>query len=189
MGLAAVEDRGRSVASPNGEVIFRLLERDPTGLRYQISLDNVVIEPSRLGIAIDGLDLDEGASRKSRTIRDQRAIPCLGVHSTATNRCRGAKFFLLHPDTRTSFVLDVRAFDDGVAFRHIVPGKGIERPMRPRSSRSQGEHSLDHSLGGHYEGVHENKPIESIEAGDWIAPPLTFKLPHAPAMPRSQKSI
>ena len=35
-----------------------------------------------------------------------------------------------------------------------------------------------HGLGGHYEGVHTEQLIEDLEAGEWIAPPLTFKLPH-----------
>ena len=70
-------------------------------------------------------------------------FPCLGVHSTATNHCRGAKFFLLHADTQTSFVFEVRAFDDGVAFRHMVPGTGLRTPdARDGIRNSQGECGL-----------------------------------------------
>lgn len=35
-----------------------------------------------------------------------------------------------------------------------------------------------HDLGGHYEGVHVKKEISEIAAGQWLAPPVTFKLPN-----------
>ena len=126
----SVEDPDRSVASPNGKIVFRLLDRDPDCLRYQISFGNEpVIESSRIGIVIDGVNLDQGARvEKIEQYEINEQYPCLGVHSTATNHCRGAKFYLLHPDTHTRFVLEVRAFDDGVAFRHIVPGTGLRTP-------------------------------------------------------------
>ena len=55
----------RSVASPNGKIVFRLLDRDPNCLRYQVSFDNEpVIESSRLGITIDGVNLDQGPESK-----------------------------------------------------------------------------------------------------------------------------
>ena len=177
----SVEDSGRPVASPNSKIVFRLLDRDPNCLRYQISLDNEpVIESSRLGITIDGVNLDQGARvEKVEEYEINEQFPCLGVHSTATNHCRGAKFFLLHPDTHTSLVLDVRAFDDGVAFRHILPGTGLRTPdAATEFTIPKGSVVWHHNLRGHYEGVHENTPIESIDAGTWIAPPMTFKLPH-----------
>ncbi|HUC41984.1 MAG TPA: glycoside hydrolase family 97 catalytic domain-containing protein, partial [Gemmatimonadales bacterium] len=34
-----------------------------------------------------------------------------------------------------------------------------------------------HDLNGHYEGTHTRKDIAEVQAGEWAAPPLTFKLP------------
>src|SRR2546430_11560474 len=36
--------------------------------------------------------------------------------------------------------------------------------------------TLFRSLRGHYEGVHTRKDIAQVQAGEWAAPPLTFKL-------------
>jgi len=36
-----------------------------------------------------------------------------------------------------------------------------------------------HDLGGHYEDVHEKKGVGEVQAEEWAAPPLTFKLPES----------
>ena len=182
MGLAAVADRDdRSVISPNGEVKFQLLEGDATGLQYQVTRgSHVVIEPSRIGIVIDGLDLGDDAKveRVEQFDLDEQ-FETRGVSSTAANRCRGAQFSLVNGKSGTPFTLYVRAFDDGVAFRFLVPGKGTRAPDAGiEFTIPAGSTVWTHGLGGHYEGVHTEQLIEDLEAGDWIAPPLTFKLPH-----------
>jgi alpha-glucosidase len=42
-----------------------------------------------------------------------------------------------------------------------------------------GSTTWTHDLHGHYESMYVKRPIEDVPAGDWAAPPLTYKLPGA----------
>jgi alpha-glucosidase len=181
-GLVAesVANTDQSIVSPNGQIRFQLLDGVADGLRYELTFnDEPVIESSRLGITIDGVDLGHGTrAAKVEECEIDEQYACRGVHSTAVNHCRGAKFHLQHSGTKVNFVLEVRAFDDGVAFRHVVPGTGSRTPDAATAfTIPKGSTVWHHDLRGHYEGVHANEPIESIDTGKWIAPPMTFKLP------------
>ena len=176
-----VEAPNRVVSSPNGENSFHLLDRDAEFLRYKIASGSTdVIESSRIGILLNDVNLGEDAiveSVERYEINEQ--YPSRANHSAAVNHCRGAKFKILSKKSNTHFVLEVRAFDDGVAFRHIVPGAGPRTPDAATDfTIPSGSIVWHHGLRGHYEGVHESEPIESIHSAEWIAPPLTFKLPH-----------
>jgi alpha-glucosidase len=173
------ERSDRVVKSPGGDLAFYLLESDGH-LQYKlVSASETVIEPSIIGIVVDGVDMGQGATvEKVEPYEINERYPCRGVHSVAINRCRGAKFSLLNKSSNARLVLEVRAFDDGVAFRHIVPGAGTRTPDAATEFKiPSGSNVWHHDLRGHYEGVHTNEPIESIGAGKWIAPPMTFRLP------------
>jgi alpha-glucosidase len=75
--------------------------------------------------------------------------------------------------------LELRVFNDGVAFRLIVPaGKGLRVPDEATNYiLPTGSTVWYHGLEGHYEGVHDRKAITDVQAGEWAAPPLTVKLP------------
>ena len=174
------ERSDRVVASPKGDLAFHLLNGAEGSLQYElVSGSATIIEPSRIGIVVDGIDLGQGALVETVETYDiNERYTSRGVHSVAIDRCRGAKFSLLHKPSDTRFVLEVRAFDDGVAFRHIVPGAGARTPDAAIEFKiPSGSNVWHHNLRGHYEGVHDNEPIESIGSGEWIAPPMTYKLP------------
>lgn len=176
----AVGNHDRVVASPNGEISFHLLDSDTAALKYKIVMgSDEVIEPSRVGILLDGVNLGENAVVASVERYDvDEKYPSRVAHSTAVNHCRGAKFKMLNKKANTQYVLDVRAYNDSVAFRHIVSGTGLRTPDAATEFTIPGESVVwHHDLRGHYEGVHANEPIESIDASVWMAPPLTFKLP------------
>jgi alpha-glucosidase len=98
----------------------------------------------------------------------------------AANRCSGAKFWMVCTNTGTRLALEVRAFDNGVAFRHIVPSDGTRIPDAAiEFTIPAGSVVWHHDLRGHYEGVHKRDAIESIPAGQWIAPPVTIQLPES----------
>lgn len=177
----AVEVPDRVVPSPNGEIFFRLLDRDAEFLRYKIvSGSTDVIESSQIGVLLNDANLGKDAiveSVERYEINDQ--YPSRANHSAAVNHCRGAKFKILSKKSNTHFELEVRAFDDGVAFRHVVRGTGLRTPDAATDfTIPSGSIVWHHGLRGHYEGVHVSEPIESIHSAEWIAPPLTFKLPH-----------
>src|SRR2546430_8265242 len=172
------------VASPDGTIEFRLLRGNeaPPRLHFDVPLrSRSVIEASPLSMVVDGVELGQGVAvgKIERYDANQR-YRWRGVHSEAINRFKGARIALRHTGSRTDYVLDVRAFDDGVAFRSIVPGSG---PRVPDEATTfvvpAGSAVWYHDLRGHYEGVHAKKDIAQAQAGEWAAPPLTCKLPDA----------
>jgi len=180
-GSTAPVNDPRSVASPNGKLAFELTRTNPSTLTYRVTLGNhTVIGPSRLGIVVDNIDLGRGVQPgKADSYHIDEAYACRGVHSKAINRCNGAKISLLHKESGTAYTLEVRVFDDGVAFRHIVPGGA--RPRVPDEAISfrvpAGSSVWFHDFEGHYEGIHTRKEISQVQPGEWAAPPLTIKLP------------
>jgi alpha-glucosidase len=105
--------------------------------------------------------------------------PWRGVHLVATNHCNGLKIELLHPITKSSCTLDLRVFNDAASFRFIVPESKNPRVPDEASTFLLPARSTVwyHDLEGHYEGVHTKKDISEIKAAQWLAPPVTFKLP------------
>jgi alpha-glucosidase len=177
--LDKAQDSDDIVASPSGQLEFRLLDRDPALLRYEVVFGgHKVIEESKIGLHLDGANLGENAIVNSvERYEANERYPSRGVHSTALNHFRGTKFRIHNKQSNTDYLLDVRAFDDGVAFRHIVPGEGSRVPdAASEFTIPKGSMIWHHGLRGHYEGVHVSQPIESLAADEWIAPPLTFKL-------------
>jgi alpha-glucosidase len=175
-----VDRSDRVVKSPSGALTFYLLDRDDGHLQYKlVAGTETIIEPSTIGIMVDGVELGEGATiEKVEPYEINERYPSRGVHSVANNRCRGVKFSLRNKSSNENYILEVRAFDDGVAFRQIVPGSGTRTPDAATEFKIPlGSTVWHHDLRGHYEGVHAGEPIESVAAGKWIAPPMTFKLP------------
>jgi alpha-glucosidase len=168
------------VRSPNGSVQVRVL---PEGgrLHFGVTLHGKpVIEASPMQFTVDGVDLTEGAEPgRTETYQVNETYPWRGAHGVATNRCNGARVAVRHAQSGTAYTLEVRAFDDGVAFRYLIAGE--EKPRVPDEGTTfvlpAGSTAWYHDLEGHYEGVHTKKPVEEARAGEWAAPPLTFKLP------------
>src|SRR5215468_2530709 len=117
------------VTSPDGRLRFELLPREQSRLSYRVTFKNRgVIEASSLGNVIDGVDLGQGVEiGKAERYRLDERYAWRGVHSEAVNHCNGAKLSLKHTKSGAGFTLDVRAYNDGVAFRFIVLGDEKQR--------------------------------------------------------------
>ncbi len=171
-----------AVKSPGGKVGFRLLMLDDGRLGYAATLNGkAVIEPSALGIVVDGVNLAAGAAAgKAQHYKTNETYAWLGVHSVAVDRSNGVRVAVKHAKTGTAYTLEARAYDNGIAFRFLVPGApGRSRvPDEATSFRlPAGSTVWYHDFEGHYEAVHVKKAIEDVPAGQWAAPPVTFKLP------------
>ena len=166
--------------SPNGVVTFRLARDANRSLTYSVSLGGAAaIEPSRLGIVVDGKDLGGGVEiGRAETYVVEETYPWYGVHATAVNRCRGSRVALT--SRGTSSTLDIRACDDGAAFRYVVPGEAsaTRTPDEATTFRfPAGSRVWTHDFEGHYEGMHTQRVVADVVAGEWVATPLTVKLP------------
>jgi alpha-glucosidase len=174
---------GVVVLSPNGQVRFELDVLDDQ-LTFSVSRDGrPVIEDSPIRISVDGVELGEGVELgDGEGYEIDEEYPWRGVHSIAKNHCNGEKLRLKHRASGTSFVMDVRVFDDGVGFRHIIPNTGSDpKPRIPDESTTfvlpAKSRVWFHDLEGHYEATYDNRLVEDIDKGQWIAPPMTFQLP------------
>jgi len=169
------------IASPDGKVKF-IIGSNPERLTYWVTLENTtVIEPSPFDVRMDGYNLSCGVTFNNleRYTIDE-TYPWHGVHSTAINRCGGARIALTHDLSMIPYVLEVRVFNDGVAYRHVIAGE--TDAVRVPDEYSQfilpaGSTVWYHDLDGHYEAEYEQQDISEVKAGQWAGPPLTFQLP------------
>ena len=181
LSLPAVADV--TVASPDGKVRFVLSSGAQNHLQYTVTFNSKnIIDPSPLGIVVDGADLAAGAQiGKADTYTVDETYPWYGPHSTAVNKCNGAKVALPYPKTGTAYTLDVRAYNDGIAFRHLVPGQGARTPDEatefrvPAGSVVEAQNYVSGYEGTYPRGPWETPP-ESMMDGEWTLPPLTFRL-------------
>ncbi len=168
------------IASPDGRVQFKLSVTGQGQLQHAVTFrDKPVIEPSAVGITVDGIRIADGV-RIGKIDRYQvnETYPWYGNHSTAIDNCNGAKISLTHEGSRIAYTLEMRAYNDGIAFRHVVPGEGTRVPDEATSFRlPAGSILWEHDLEDHYEAVHSRKSLRAIPPGAWVAPPLTFRLP------------
>jgi len=176
---AADADAGVRISSPDGAVELLLRGNEPQ-LRFDVTFRNrPVIEPSPLSLVIDGVDLAQGATVGTvESYERNERFAWRGVHARAVNRFKGASIALRHTASRTDYTLEVRVFDDGIGFRWIVPEEGSRVPDEATTFVLPAQTTVwYHDLQGHYEGTHVRKQIADVQAGEWAAPPVTFKLP------------
>ena len=178
VGFAA--DR-TEVVSPDGAVHFEVFHRNQDGLSWRVTFrGKSVIETSAMSMLVDKSELDrEVEFGKAESYEINEKYPWRGGHSEAINRCKGARIPFTHKASNTRFTLEVRAFNDGVAFRHVLPSADTSRLPDEATGfvLPAGSTVWYHGLGGHYEAVHERKNVADIAAEEWAAVPVTFKLP------------
>jgi len=172
--------RDVTLFSPNHRIEFHLASTAGR-LMYSVSLrGRPVITDSAIGITIDGADVARGAEvgRPSR-YRVNETFPWYGVHSLDVNHCNGVRIPMYQPASHTAYTLEVRAWGDGIAFRHIVPEAGTHVPGEATAftlpAGSTAWYFDPHE--GQYEGVYTPKKIDGVPAGEWAAPPVTVQLP------------
>lgn len=116
--------RSLTLASP-GEKILGHIE---VGLDNQVFLsvsrgEQTVIERSLLGLTVDGCDLGRNLTMGEPLFDSiNETYPTRGWHTLAHNHCTTCHIPFVHDPTGTAWALELRAFDDGLAYRYIVAG-------------------------------------------------------------------
>jgi alpha-glucosidase len=171
------------VRSPNGQVTFRLLP-NAERLTFMVMLgDTTVIEPSPIVFTLDGYDLSAGVVHTA-TVRDEvhERYPWSGVTSTAISDSHRAALSLTNDLTSIAYTFEIRAFDDGVAYRQIVPGQAGTSRVPDESSTFNlpaGSTVWYAGMEGHYEAPYVRQEVGAVRPGEWAGPPLTVKLPQS----------
>lgn len=169
------------LASPDGKVKIAFFSRD-NRLWFDVMRDGIpVLEPSPLDFSVDGIAYCADVRRTgSRSYEVDETYRTRGPHSQAVNRCNGLVLDLTAGD-KHSFALEARAYNDGVAFRFVVPEDKRRGERVPDEATvfklPAGSHIWYHDMYNHYEGIFERQQIGDVQAGEWAAPPITVELP------------
>lgn len=113
-----------TVASPSGDARITVDVNGSGRLVYKVDYKGkAVVEESELGVTVGGADLGAGVTLGAATTSTvNESYPWRGVKSLAVNHYNGAVIAVTKGSQ--SYSLEARAFDDGVAFRYVVPGTG-----------------------------------------------------------------
>lgn len=163
--LVSITD-GYNVISLDNNITFKLYNKDGN-LYYQVFKADYdtespipIILESKLGVVIDGV-----AYGKRAQITDADAYETnltyshMGNQSTLTDNGVHATFTLNQDDT--DFFIDVRVYNDGVAFRYRFPGEGTRRV-----SEEYTQFALPESVEKVWAGVNNKDYEPVIEAYD-----------------------
>jgi len=169
------------VAGPDGNVKLTVLP-NAERLTFTVTLGSTtVLDTSTIVMNLDGYDLSTGVVFGNvERYEVNETYPWHGAHSKAVNQCNGARISLQNDLSFIDYVLEIRVFNDGAAFRHVIPGdEGVTRVPDEYTTFviPAGSTVWYHDLGGHYEAPYEKNDISEIPPGQWAGPPVTFKLP------------
>jgi alpha-glucosidase len=171
-----------TVASPDGKVQFQLSVAE-NRLQYAVTFNSKpIIAQSPVGIVVDGVNLAEGAQTGAvETYKRDESYPWYGAHSTAVDRCNGAKVAVTHAKSKTAYTFEIRVFNDGVAFRHVVPGEGSRTPDEATVFRVPARSTIvTQAWISGYESLYPwrntTNVVESLQPDEWVLPPMTFRL-------------
>ena len=155
------------VVSPDSNVKF-ILSPNAERLTFTVKMgETTVIENSPIIMKLDWFDLSSGVVfKKLERYKIDESYPWYGAKSTAANKCDGAKIYFENDLSNIDFILEVRAFNDGIAFRQIIPedDSASHEPdeyttfVIPKNSEVWYV-----GLDGHYEGEYKSKNISDIQ--------------------------
>lgn len=176
---ASTKDKSVAISSPNGKIKLTVANLNGN-LTYNVDFNKTpVIESSDLGLVIDGKQIGENASigSVSKYSANER-YSSRGVHSIAVNKYKAAKVAV--NSTGMPFVLDVRVFDDGVAFRYIVKKEDPSVIEKDNTAFviPAGSTIWSQANNTHYEGSYSKKLAEEFNVDELIGPPATIRLPN-----------
>jgi alpha-glucosidase len=169
------------VQSPDGQIRAEVSVNASGRVQYQILRQGqTVIQPSDLGLIMDGADLGSNVSLGEPTGSEKKeTYRWRGSHVTATNFYRGLLIPATHQPSQTAYAIELRAFDMGMGFRYSVPGKGRHVVSGEKTSfvlPPESEIWLQTNT-SNYEGIYEKRRLDQVHAVTNIGPPLTVVLP------------
>jgi alpha-glucosidase len=155
--------------SPSETVRAEILSKGGQ-LVYSVQFnDQTIIDKASIGIVVDEVDYSksqfEPDNVKTETV--DQTYPILGVKSTARNYYNGTTVPLTAKGVNGKWVLEIRAYDDGFAFRYILPGNG----QRTIQNETTSFNFPDSSRIWYFERNNDWK-LKSY-AGEWISAPIS----------------
>ena len=111
------------LASPNGYVQFKLFS-DKGRLSYSLNFQGkTVIETSPLILVVDKVDISyDPKLGKTENYSLNETISLRGSKSQGQNVCNGLRIAYTQKKGSIKYMLEIRAYNNGIAFRFVVPG-------------------------------------------------------------------
>ena len=174
------------VTSPDGklQMILQIADRaDSKGCPvYQVLCgERVVIAPSGLGLELaDGKPLTEGFQQVvvvEHGRNDSTWKPVCGERSVVRDRYNWAVVRLVKPQqSHETLRLEIRAYDEGVAFRYLLPVKQGEDTIQIAAEKTRFRFTADHDAWAVYsaQGNYRQAKISQIRNG--CERPLTVRI-------------
>ena len=168
-----------SVKSPDGHIEVDLSVKGGH-VEWNSLLDGVVVmEKAPLGISSGGQAEKLVHFGTARHYRIDDSYAWYGVHSVAEEHGAGLEIPLLDRDGTVAWILEMRVYDNGIAFRMTLPGTEPRVPQETAAFRLAAASvvwSFDPTY-GHYEGVYQKSEACALPKGHFMAPPVTIELP------------
>lgn len=172
-------NKNNQLHSPNGSITVTVFTSNGR-LMYKVELHNkIVLDSAPLGINIYSQSLGEGVSMGDATISHfESTYRIMGVHDSARNHYTQANIPVVHKQSNITYQLQVSAFNDGIAFRYVVPQKNTATVTGEASSWKipAGSNVWYQENVFYYEGLYYETPVEKLGAKQ-IGPPLTYQTP------------
>lgn len=124
MGVACSSEKSVELQSPDGKLIYRLEVNEEGELLYQLKVDEIqLVDSSKLGLVLKEDSLFTGdvkiiAANKSE--KSEMWEPVWGPNKTIQNSYKEVVVRLRNANSK-EFKLQVRLFNDGLAFRYEIP--------------------------------------------------------------------
>ena len=169
------------VSSPDGKLTALLLVNSDSHLAYSLQINGVVVlEESLLGISIDGFDIGQSISVdwEQEPQEISNVYPWRGLKSEVLNHYITVSFPVTHIQTGFIWNLEVRVYNDGFAYRYIIPVSGTHT-INGESSQWVLPYNSEiwyQTETSHYEGYYHKSPPSFIDAGTPIGFPVVAEL-------------
>lgn len=170
-----------TIMSPSGNVSAEVSLDGEGRLFHSVTMDGrIVLEPSPMGVTVDGRDLGKDVrlgTPQTRTFSE--TYPFAGNHAKAVNSFKESVWPVLDAATGKELMrLEMRAFDDGVAYRYRLPGTQTRRIAGEASSWTLPKGAkVWYQMGiGSYETPYMTSSADDMPAGKTLCLPMTAKL-------------
>ncbi len=175
---SAVPAAGITLLSPDKKTKLSLFQKDGSVFISATHRDIPVVSNSPYIMSLNGDIISSNAIfQKIENYSGASKYEVFGPHKIANNQFNGSKITVRHG--RYEFMIDIRVFNDGIAFRSICPGDpGVSRVADEATSFRVPKDAIlwYHGPNMHYEDVYTRGIVSDLKPGTWVMPPATIKL-------------
>lgn len=171
-----------TVESKNGQIETYVTVNSRDNLTYSINQgDNALVLESPLGLTLDSINIGNGV----RILGVQQAskdesYAWVGNQDTIINLYNESRIEILHTTSKQKYYLEVRNFNNGIAFRYVIPSEGTTTISKEQTTFTlPNTTKVGYASGPFSYGWlqrYQERDVADID-GELLAPPATFKLP------------